>query len=123
MAIYDQVYAFYKGALISEQTSVETSLESDIQRVMTLPKGFAGITPSPHIRTIKVENVVPIGGIELEIEDAFRNSEEVELQLQLGGSGQKCTSKGFIESVQISSGVGRTTTLSFSFVGEPSVFS
>jgi len=51
------------------------------------------------------------------------DSEEVEIQIQEGGpGGKKCVSKGYIVNVPRSGGVGQTTTISFTFRGEPSKF-
>ena len=122
MALYDQVFAFVDGGLAAENTTLDTELSSDVQQVMTLVKGFAGITPSPFVRTISAESMVPVTGFEFDYETAFLLSQEVSITLQLGGSGKKCDSKGYFTGVSLSSGVGRTTSVSFQFVGTPEAF-
>lgn len=120
--IYDQIYIFLNGQLLAESTQIQTSLESDDQKIMTLVKGFAGITPSPDVRTVKVENVVPSGGFEFDFEKAKKERQLVELKLQSGATGKAMTSKGFLLHVSIEAGVGKTLQVSFDFVGEPSTF-
>ncbi len=122
MALYDQIFLFINGALMAENTSIDTELSSDVQQVMTIVKQFAGITPSPIVRTVTAENVIPLTGFEFDFEQKFIDSEEVEIMLQQGGSGKKTTSKGYFTGVPVSSGVGKTATVSFSFVGTPSAF-
>ena len=110
------------GGLAAENTTVDTEITSDIQQVLTITKGFAGVTPSPHVRTISAESVIPVSGFEFDYETAFLNTQEVTIKLELGGSGKKTTSKGYFTSVPVSAGVGRTATVSFQFVGTAAAF-
>jgi len=79
--VYDQIYAFINGNLLVEATQIQTGLESDDQRILTLIKGFAGISPSPDVRVVKVENVVPSTGFEFDFEKAKLNRELIEIKL------------------------------------------
>ncbi len=120
--IYDQIYVFINGQLLVESTTMQTGLESDDQKVLTLVKGFAGITPSPDVRVAKVENVVPSTGFEFDFEKAKKERQLIELKLQSGATGKTMISKGFLMHVSIESGVGKTTQVSFDFAGEPNLF-
>lgn len=120
--VYDQIYVYINGNVLVEGTQVQTGLESDDQKVMTILKGFAGISPSPDVRVVKMENVVPSTGFEFDFEAAKLNRELVELKLQSGATGKTMISRGFIMVVSLDSGVGKTTTVSFDFVGEPAKF-
>ena len=122
MAIYSQIYLSLNGVFLAENTTIETGLEADIQDVETTVKNWAGITPAPLKRTVTASNVVPLTGIEFDFEQKMMDSEEVEIQIQEGGSGKKCVSKGYIVAVPRSGGVGATTTISFTFRGTPSTF-
>ena len=113
---------FVDGGLAAENTTVDSEIVSDIQQVMTIAKGFAGVTPSPHTRTISAESMVPVSGFEFDYETAFLTTQEVELTLQQGGSGKKTTSKGYFTNVAVSAGVGRSATVSFQFVGTAAAF-
>lgn len=121
--LHDQIYGYWNGKLLVTITAIDTSLQGDDQTVMTIVKGFAGISPSPKTRTINFEGVVPATtGLEFEIEKSFRDSIQAEVKLQFGGSGKKLISKGYAGAVNIKGGVGQTTTVSFTFTGEPSIF-
>lgn len=122
MAIYDQLFMHVDGGLAAENTTIDTELVSDIQQVMTIAKGFAGVTPSPHTRTVSAESVIPISGFEFDYEKAFLETQEVTLTFSQGGSGKKVTTKGYFTNVSVSAGVGRTATVSFQFVGTASAF-
>lgn len=122
MALYDQVYAYIDGGLMAEAISINTALEGDNQPALTIVKGFAGITPSPKTRTISVESAVPSTGFEFDFEQAFLDSAEVEIVLQLGSNGKECTSRGYFTTVPVSAGVGQAATISFEFTGTPEAF-
>jgi hypothetical protein len=122
MALYDGLFAFVNGQLLAENTSLEVSVDGDSQAVMTTVKQYAGESPSPKITMVTFENVVPVTGFEIDIVQKFLDSEEVELMLQFGGNGKKMKSKGVLLSPKVSSGVGKTTTLSFGFRGTPGKF-
>ena len=122
MALYNQIYLTVNGVPLAENTSVETSLDADIQDVLTVGKGWAGITPSPITRSVSVNNVVPLTGVEFDFGAKMMASEEVTIMMQEGDGGKKCVTKGYITNVPRSAGVGATTTISFTFKGTPAIF-
>jgi hypothetical protein len=122
LEIYDQVFPYLNGGLISDSTQVSTELRSDVQAISTIVKDLAGFTPSPIMREVTVDGVIPIGGIEYEIERIFIRRQFSRMKLLLGGSGQSYEGDGFFTSVKIDSGVGKTTTLSFTWIGEAKEF-
>lgn len=122
MALYTLVYIYANGVLLAENVSVDTALEADIPDVFTMVRNWAGVTPAPIVRTAKVNNVVPLPGVEFDYEQKMLDYEEIELMLQEGGSGKKCTTRGYIVGVQETIAVGQNTTISFDFRGTPSPF-
>ncbi len=122
MALYDGIFCNLNGALFQENTSVDLSYEGDNQAVLTTVKGYAGESPSPKMTVIQFENVVPPTGFEFDVFKMYTDSTEVEIKLQSGATGKSLTSKGFIQSPKVSSGVGKVTSLSFGFRGAPAVF-
>jgi len=124
LTLYDQVYCEMQGLLLSENTSITTDLTSDDQDVMTTVKGWSGVSPSPDMRTVSAENVVPATtGIEVDMENWKLLRTEVTMKLIFGGNGKSCVTKGFLKKVTVSSGVGQTTKVTFEFTGTPSPFS
>ena len=122
MALYSQIFLYANGQLLAENTTIETALEADIQDVFTIVRNWAGITPAPIVRTITATNVVPLPGIEFDFEQKMLDFEEVEQQMQEGGSGKTCVTNGYIVNVPRSAGVGQTTTINYTFRGTPSKF-
>lgn len=122
MPLYRNMYLTINQILLCENTSIETSLSADIQDVLTIQKGWAGITPAPITRTVTANNVVPLSGVEFDFEQKMMDNEEVEIQLQELGSGKMCVTKGYITDVPRSTGVGAVTSISFTFKGNKSKF-
>jgi hypothetical protein len=122
MALYSNMAIWLDGLLLFNNTTIDTELTSDDQEVMTIPGGFVGMTPSPSVRRITAANVSPIAGEDYDFEAAKENRLEVEVKMQQIGADKQCMTKGYITSVSRSVGVGQTATISFVFVGTPSVF-
>lgn len=123
LELYDQMFIELNGKLLSENTSLSTDLSSDDQDVMTTVKGWAGVSPSPDMRTISGEGVIASTvGIETDMEQWKSDRTEVTARLIFGGSGKSCITKGVIKKVSCSAGVGQTAKVTFEFTGTPSVF-
>ena len=122
MALYSQIFLYANGQLLAENTTLETSLEADIQDVFTIVRNWAGITPAPIVRTVTGTNVVPLPGVEFDFEQKMLDFEELEIQMQEGGSGKTAVTNGYIVNVPRSAGVGQTTTINFTYRGTPSKF-
>jgi hypothetical protein len=122
MALYSNCVLYCDGILLANNTTIDTELVSDDQEVMTIPLGWAGLSPSPDKRTVSATNVSPIAGEDYDFEGAKINRTNVELKIQQVGSGKSCVTKGYITSVKRSAGVGQTANISFDFVGTPALF-
>lgn len=122
MALYSQIYLKANGVLLAENQTIETSLEADIQDIFTIVRNWAGITPAPIVRSVTAANVVPLPGVEFDYEGKMLDFEELDLIMEEGGSGDTCTTSGYIVNVPRSAGVGQTTTISFTYRGTPSKF-
>jgi hypothetical protein len=122
VTIYDQVFAFIDGKLLTESTSVAVELQGDDQDVMTIVKGWSGVSPSPKKIMVSFENVVPVTGFEFDPMTSFNSTTIHELLLVLGAAGKQLKSTGLVRAPKVNAGVGQTTTLSFEFHGTPDTF-
>lgn len=120
--VYDQVFPFVNGGVLSDATEVSTEIKGSTQEVSTLLKDLAGFTPGPKMREVSIDNAVAISGDIYQIETYFLDNTIVTLKLMNGGSGKMYEGKGFFTSAKVSSGVGKTTTFSFTWVGEAKAF-
>lgn len=109
--LYDLLFVRVNGELLAENLEVDVTLESDIARVLTIAKGFAGITPGSPVVMIKFKQAVPISGMEFDFFNSLLNSIPVELEVQLGGSGSSLTmpQAWVIGPVSLSTSIGKAT--------------
>ena len=124
MALYSQINLYLNGNLLAENTTIETSLEADIQDVMTITQNWAGITPSPIVRVVTATNVIPVGGGDPEdFEQLMLKNTECTLKMvELGDPVKTCITTGYITNVPRSAGVGQTTSIAFTFRGRATRF-
>jgi hypothetical protein len=118
--LYGQFYPYFDGALCPDAVKCTIGYESDQQEVVTLVKGFAGISPGPVKLVISYSGSVPTGDtFAAKVIKAFLNSAEIPIRVVAIG-GQKIETTGFIRpGPKIDSGVGQTTTLDFEVVCSP----
>lgn len=122
LQVYDTIYAFLDGLFLQEVTEEDISLEGDNQRILTLGKGFAGMSPSPKVLVVSLTSMMPPTGSEFDAWKAFMETTIHELKLLRGASGQVLISQGFIETPKATAGVGKATSESCVFVGAPSTW-
>lgn len=120
MDLYGQFYPYFDGALCPEAMEVSIGYESDQQEVVTLVKGFAGVSPGPVKLVISYNGSVPTADTFCQkVTNAFLNTAEVQIRV-MSVSGQKIETTGFVRSgAKIDAGVGKTTTFSFEVVCAP----
>lgn len=117
-AVYDNIFAYVDGKLLSENTKVTLAGEPDDQIVDTTVKGFSGISPTAKRLRISLENVSPPTGDEVPWFERYFKSTPVEVKLQKG-NGEKLTTNGFIQSPSTTAGVSTTTATSLVVVCDP----
>lgn len=123
MPLYDQMYARVNGQPLAENTTLSVGRESDDQEILTILQGFAGISPSPIMTRISGTEVVPISGIEFDVEKMYLERQEVSFAVQFGGSGKTLETKGyFVKALKLDAGVGKPVALDFEFVGQVAAF-
>lgn len=122
VSLYDQFYVFADGSLLVENQTIELSLESDDQDVMTIVKGFAGQTPSPKKIMASFQNVIPSEGFEFDAMAYQLYSTPTTFRFQSAATGKSLISTGFIRKAKVSAGVGKTTEQTFEFHGGPGLF-
>ncbi len=117
--LYDQAVLFLNGVLLTDNTDISLSFEGDDQDVMTIVKGWAGISPSPKKLMAKFGLVVSRSGPEFDLIGKFLNSEKVSLGVTLLSSGLKLVSEGFLRGPTMEFGVGQVAKAACEFHGEP----
>lgn len=115
--IYAVMRLFEDQQLLTEPMTIDAEANPDNKPVATMVKGFAGITPGAAVTNLSVDSAVPRTGAEVDwIKLAFDHT-AVEMVVTIGVK-QK-VSKGFIMNSKVNGGIGKETTISCSFTGEP----
>ena len=108
LQVYDTIYAFLDGIFLQELTDSDLSWAGDNVRVMVL--------------VVALSHMMPATGSEFDAPSAFVNVTIHELKLIKGATGQTIISQGFIEAPKANAGVGKASTESYTFVGQPNVW-
>jgi hypothetical protein len=116
LQLYSLCTVYVDGALLAEEVSVSIDRESRAQEVLTVAKGFAGMSPGAAMMMITIDNAVPAAGFELNAGPAMKGLGVKELTLAMAG--QTLTSKGFFVKDATSHAVNSESKLNISFVGE-----
>ena len=97
LAIYSGAAFFVKGVMIAETTTVTVDHQSGNQDIITMGRGFAGVSPGAQRASVKFSNAVPRAGNDI---DYIKSLQKVELlDVVLFARGKKLKSKGFLMSL------------------------
>jgi len=116
LQLYTLASIFVDGSLLAEEVSVGIDRNMRVQEVMTVAKGFAGISPGAAMIMITVDNAVPAADFELNPGARMKGLAVVELTVF--AAGRTLTSKGFFIEDNFSHAVNSESKLNIKFVGE-----
>jgi hypothetical protein len=118
---YALIFASMNGTLLAEEHQVTLRRSSASQRVMTVAKGLAGLSPGSPITEFTVSNAIPQGGFEFDMGKNILGLIPVSFQFLVGGI---VSAKGtcFIEHDSIQHGVNREANYDFEGVAPFSLF-
>lgn len=112
---YTGITAYINGALLSEEVSCSVKRMSNAQKVITVPKGFAGLSPGAAEIQVEVDSAVPSADFELNPQRFLSNLDTCELTLF--AAGRTLTVTGFITDDNFSHAANTESKLQFTFVG------
>lgn len=110
--LYTLLFAVTNGNLLAEEQQVDITRTSGAQRVMTVAKGFAGLSPGAALCEIDVKNAIPAGGFEVDFGTAIAGLVPVDVQV-IGPGGKSLKHKAFIERDSIRHGVNQEASYDF----------
>lgn len=113
--IYTLLFFVADGTLLAEETQIDLRRTAGAQRVMTVAKGFAGLSPGSALLEFDVTNAIPSGGFEFDMGQKIAGLITVDVQV-LGPGGTSTKGKAFIEHDTIRHGVNQEATYMFSGV-------
>lgn len=116
LELYTNASVTVEGALLAEEVSLSIDRETRAQEVLTVHKGFAGLSPGAKILTATIDNAVPSSDFELDPSTYMDELRVVEVTFYVAG--KSLTSKGFIIGDTFGHAVNTESKLNFKFVGE-----
>lgn len=85
-----------RSSMLTEEASITLDRQSGAQRVFTVPKGFAGVSPGARLMELTVDNAVPSTGFEYDPGDDMEGF--IEVPLTIYAAGKTLTTTGYVES-------------------------
>lgn len=113
--LYSSAFVTIDSSILSEASSVSVSRKSGASNVLTLAKGFAGVSPGANMIEVKVTNAVPAVGFEIDFSKMIGNL--VPVEIGIFAAGKQLISKGFITEDDLKKAVNGDATLDITFVG------
>ncbi len=114
--LYTQVHVLINGALLMEHASVTINRDSGAQPVVTVGRGFAGLSIGAPQMTASVSNAIPVAGIEFDAGQHIKTLEVVEIGFLCAGLAM--STKGFITKDSIKHGASQESGYDFEFIGD-----
>ncbi len=126
MAGNTQLYALLffgaNGTLFAEEEEIDTRRTAGAQRVFTVMKGLAGLSPGAALIEVTVRSAVPNGGFEFDMGKFILGYVPVNCQVW-GPGGTNVKASFFIEHDSLRHGVNQPASYSFDGVAPMALFS
>lgn len=116
LQLYTLVTCYVDGAMLAEEARVTIDRETNAQNVLTVAKGFSGLSPGAAMMMITVENAVPSADFELNPGARMKALQVTEFTFACAGN--ILTTKGFIISDNLAHAVNSESKLDFKCVCE-----
>lgn len=95
--IYALMYFVGNGTLFVEETKFDFRRTAGAQRVMTVAKGFAGLSPGAQLFEFDVTEAIPSAGLEFDMGRYIAGNIPIDVQAWIGTGGKIAKGKAFIE--------------------------
>lgn len=109
--IYSNALVTVNGRLLTEEASVTITKNSGLNPVMTVAKGFAGMSQGAGTAEVDVDNAVPSADFEFNPDPFMKAGATVEVGILMAG--RQTVFVGFITSATYAHSVNQESKLSF----------
>lgn len=113
---YAKTTLLIDGVQQLEVQSQDIEFNAGLQRVDTIPKGYAGNTSGSGEVTINGTQAVPFDGLEFDVLSAIANESEHEVEFTIGGKSYSST--GQFLNGRVSQSVNGSTEVSWTWMGD-----
>lgn len=116
--LYSQGLIFLDGILLAEAPDFEVSYNTNNQPVVTMAKGFSGITPGAGQADVTINEAIPRAGMELDFYK--RAKERTPIKITGWRGSKKMQLEGFIMTIAEKHGVNSNASATITCAcGEP----
>lgn len=119
--LYSDIPIYIDGALATEHNKVQIERDAGNQEIVTVARGYAGVSPGAMTMRVTVTQAVPAAGFENNLGRKMAARETVEFTAFVAG--QKLTQKMYVMSDSISGGANEKSDMSFTLHGPWADFS
>lgn len=119
--LYSDIPVYIDGALATEENKVQIERDAGNQEVVTVARGFAGVSPGAMMMRVTVTQAIPAAGFENNLGKKMAARTPVEFTAFCGG--QKITQKMYVMSDSLSGGANEKSDMSFVLHGPWADFS
>lgn len=114
--LYALLFEYADGQLLAETQNVTVTRQTGAQRVLTLAKGWSGVSPGAAVSEIMVEGAVPAAGFEFDAGKKLATLVITKLYT-LGPGGKIYKGEVIIMGDTLKQGVGQPATYTFNAEG------
>lgn len=116
LQLYTNALIYVDGTLLAEAQQLTVDRETNAQNLLTIAKGFAGLSPGAPMCMISFENAVPSASFELNPGPFM--AKLVVKEISIFAAGSTLTTKGFFVSDNFGYAVNSESKLSAKLVCE-----
>jgi hypothetical protein len=120
--LYSLLFAGINGTLLAEEQEIDITRTTNAQIVLTVAKGFAGVSPGAAMCEVDITNAIPAGGFEFDMGKAMAGLIPIDVQVD-GPGGTQMRGKAFVMKDSIRHGVNQEAKYSFSCTMAMALFS
>lgn len=115
--IYDSAAVFCNKVFLAEIETIEVDEASGVHPIITMGKGFAGISPGAQQITVQLKGAIPRAGLEFDFRSALQNNTEIELVWF--AHSKTMSSKGYLTQSKQSYSASNPSSIDATFIGRP----
>jgi hypothetical protein len=116
LQIYSSSAVYINNSQLTENASVTVDRESGMQRVLTIAKGFAGVSPGARLAMVTIKNAVPSVGFEFDPGNVMEGL--IPVAVSVFAADATFITRGFVEKDTFVHAVNSEATQDITFVCE-----
>lgn len=112
--LYTSSAVYINSAQLTENASVSIDRDAGFQRVLTIAKGFSGVSPGAKLAMMSISNAVPAAGFEFDPGDVMEGL--IPVSVAVFAANSTFITTGFVEKDTFKHAVNQEAMLDISFI-------